>query len=185
MKNQSTIEVETIENLIEMNGICGLSEVLNDARFLHDETVHFVELDAFTKYDQTSLYFLNAVIEDLKPLSKKIEENYLKKDVASENEIREAGQKAVNELKKTIGTDGVIQYLENSNNLVLFHLHASRFNENVRSALYSLNSLKEAIKPLENEILNPEAEKIKELKKLLAEKENRIAELEGRVRLNA
>lgn len=172
MKNQDTIETITLKNLLEL---LGFNETISDLRFLYKEIVHFVEVDAFLEDDQTSMYYFDEVTD----LLSELDSIYGSKPKADDLGLIDRGLSIIEKIKGSANGD-LIKYLENINDLALFHVDIDRYDKKTRGALYSLRNVKEALTPLINECFA--SEEIKMLKQQLRQSQERIFELESQIK---
>jgi len=172
MKNQNTIEATTLKNLL---GLTGFNESVCELRFLHKEIVHFVDLDAYTKEDQTAMYFFNEVTDLLCELFSLYVHNYKADDLG----LLDEGLSIIEKIKNTANGD-LIKYLEAVSDLAVFYIDYDRYCEETRNALHSLKFVKEALTPLINECFA--SEEIKMLKQQLKQSQDRIVELESQIK---
>ncbi|MDP3441269.1 MAG: hypothetical protein Q8T08_00270 [Ignavibacteria bacterium] len=172
MKIQNTIEASTLKNLLE---ICGFNESISDLRFIHKEITHFVDLDAFTKEDQTSLYFFDQVTDLLYELSLLYADNHTSDDL----ELMDQGLSIIENIKNAAGGD-LIKHLENTIDLAVFHIDFDRYDEKTRGALHFLKYIKEALTPLIKECFA--SEEIRLLQQQLRQSRERITELELQIK---
>lgn len=171
MKNQDTIEATTLKNLLELTGF---NESASNLRFLYKEIVHFVDVDTFTKEDQTSLYYFDEVTDLLCELLSLYGQNHTADDLG----LLDEGLSIIEKIKNTADGD-LIKYLENISDLGVFHIDFDRYDEKTRGALDSLKYIKEALAPLIIESFP--SEEIKMLKQQLRQSQERIKELEMQI----
>lgn len=171
MKNLNTIEATTLKNILEVNVF---GESISNLRFLHKEITHFIDLDAYTKDDQTSMYFFDEVTDLLCELNLLYKPtNYTANDLG----LLDNGLTIIEKIKFTANGD-LIKYLDNIIELAVFHIDFNRYDEKTRNALHSLKYIKEALTPLIKTCFP--SEEIKMLQQQLTQAQNRINELESK-----
>jgi hypothetical protein len=172
MKSQNAIEATTLKNLL---GLMCFNESISDLRFLYKEIIHFVDIDTFTKEDQTSLYFFDEMTDLLSELNLL----YGSSPNADDLQLKDRGLIIIEKIRDSASGD-LIKYLENISDLAVFHTDFDRYCEETRNALYSLKNIKEALTPLINESFP--SEEIKMLKQQLKQSHERINELESKLK---
>lgn len=172
MKNQDTIEVTTLKALSDLPGFSGYAE---DLIFLHKEIVHFVDLDAFVEYDQTSLFFLSELTELLQKHNL-----ILSSDLSDSSKLSDKLE-AIEEIKN-LAQDDLIKYLDNIIELAVLHVSFDRYDEKTRNSIGSLMQIKNALSPLITECYP--SEEVKLLREQLSQSQTRVKELESKMKRN-
>lgn len=172
MKTPNTIEATTLKNLLET---FGFEEFISDLRFLHKNITHFVDLDSFTKEDQTSMFFF----DELTDLLYELNHIYGSNGTFDDLDLIDRGLSTIEKIKNTAGRK-LIMHLENINDLAVFHIDFENYDKKTRDALYFLKHIKEALTPLINECFP--SEKIMMLQQQLSQSQQRITELESKLK---
>lgn len=170
MKNEDTIEVTTLKAL---SALPEYSEYVKDLIFLHKEIVHFVDLDAFVEYGQTSLYFLSELAELLQ------RHRFIFSLDRSDYSKLSDELDAIEEIKNLAEAD-LIGYLDNIIELAVLHISFDRYDEKTRNAIGSLMQIKNALAPLITEFY-PSGE-VKLLREQLLQSQAKIKELESKMK---